>query len=183
MKIACAPSQPISVAAHSLVACPRVGGHNHYIRCVGHCDQRLRRNVGFLRKRRYLPFSPMFQVDVTNMVESSGLDITFPGLPDFDSLSLEGPSPPLWSIIANNSSSDALILLFSTAPTPGSLVDFTGGTILGNVVDNPSFAPLYLDFTGTITPVPEPSSLVPLVGCLGWLVFGLARRFRKKSAI
>jgi hypothetical protein len=29
---------------------------------------------------------------------------------------------------------------------------------------------------GTITPVPEPSSLVPLAGGLGWLVFGLARR-------
>ena len=35
----------------------------------------------------------------------------------------------------------------------------------------------------SITPVPEPSSLVPLAGGIGWLVFGLARRFGKKSAI
>jgi hypothetical protein len=35
----------------------------------------------------------------------------------------------------------------------------------------------------TITAVPEPSSLVLLAGVIGWLVFGLPRRFRKKSAI
>jgi hypothetical protein len=124
-------------------------------------------------------FLGMFQVDTTNdTVESSGFDIVFPGLTAFDTPVLEGPSPPDWLIIANNSSSDALIFLFSTAPTPGSLVGFTGGTILGTKVNNPSFAALYDVTGGSITPVPEPSSLVPLAGGIGWLVFSLARRYR-----
>jgi hypothetical protein len=37
----------------------------------------------------------------------------------------------------------------------------------------------YIITGGTIT-VPEPSSLVPLVGGLGWLVFGLMRRRRTR---
>jgi hypothetical protein len=129
-------------------------------------------------------FSGTFQVDVTiGMMESSGLDITFPGLATFDSVVLEGPTASDWSFLSSNSSSDALTLDFSTAPTPGSLVGFTGGTILGTVVDNPSFAALYDVTGGSITPVPEPSPLVPLASGLAWLVFGLARKFGKNSAI
>jgi hypothetical protein len=39
----------------------------------------------------------------------------------------------------------------------------------------------YMLLSASITPAPEPSSLVPLAG-IGWLVFGLTRRFGKKSA-
>jgi hypothetical protein len=68
-------------------------------------------------------FSGMFQVDVTDgTVETSGFDITFPGLPDFDNLVLLGPTITGFSIQADNSSSDALTLDF-TQHQPG----FAGG--------------------------------------------------------
>jgi hypothetical protein len=37
--------------------------------------------------------------------------------------------------------------------------------------------------TATISAVPEPTSLALLAGVIGWVVFDLKRRFRKKSAI
>jgi hypothetical protein len=56
-----------------------------------------------------------------------------------------------------------------------------GKTIIGFAdADDP---PNSIYALGTITPVPEPSSLVLLAGGIGWLVFGLTRRFGKKSAI
>jgi hypothetical protein len=120
-------------------------------------------------------FSGMFQVDVTTgAVESSGLDITLPGLPAFDMLgsSIRLPNSLLWQIGAFNSLSDTVDLDFTTAPTPGSLVGFDGGVIFGAG----DIANFYRITGGTITPVPEPSSLVPLAGGLGSLVFGFIRR-------
>jgi hypothetical protein len=121
----------------------------------------------------------MFQVDTTTgTVESSGLDITFPSLPTFDKLtgSGRGLPAPNWLITVENSSSDTLFLEFTTAPTAASLKGFTGGSIAGSFsLDTQGN---YKIVGGTITPAPEPSSLVLFAS--GMLMLGLTRRFRKK---
>jgi hypothetical protein len=132
--------------------------------------------------------SGMFQVDVTTgTVESSGSDVTLPGLPDFDRLVRSEPSDTSqWPIDAGNSSRDAVLLTFTPAPTPGSLVGFTGSTnlsIQGTAPLLPGKVIIWYSGSGTITPVPEPSLLVPLAGGIGWLVLGLARRFGKNPKI
>jgi hypothetical protein len=66
---------------------------------------------------------------------------------------------------------DILSLFFTTAPTPGSLKGFTGGSL----VDGLDGGGHYSVAGGSITPVPEPSSLVLFAS--GMLVFGLTRRF------
>jgi hypothetical protein len=140
--------------------------------------------LGSCAKGATCAFSGAFQVDTFHgTVESSGLDITFPGLPAFDTLHASLNSGPAWTIQALNSLSDELTLEFLTAPTPGLLFHFTGGTIIGTGVQNPQQGNLYLFPSGSIAPVPEPTSLVLLAGVIGSLVFGLTRRFRKKSAI
>jgi hypothetical protein len=124
-------------------------------------------------------FSGMLRVDVTTgTVENTGLDITFPGLPMFDTLNYSMSVTPDWLIAVLNSEIDQVLLSFTPAPTKGSLVGFTGGTIDGEIVEASSGLPYYLNLSGTITPVPEPSALVLLAGGLALLVFGLARRFR-----
>jgi hypothetical protein len=122
----------------------------------------------------------MFRVDTTiGTIESSGFNISLPGLAAFDSVTLSTQMGNDWRITGFNSSGDGLSLAFTTAPLQGSLVGFTGGSILGGTRDTSSN---YQIVSGSITPVPEPSSLVLLTGT-GWLVFGLVRRFGKKSAI
>jgi hypothetical protein len=125
-------------------------------------------------------FSGMFQVDVTTgTYESTGLAFTLPGLSTFDSL--ESRSSPGF-LDVGNSSGNSLNFTFTTEPTPDSLVGFTGGTITG--AGDAAGDYVIVPDRGTIVPVPEPSSLLPLAGGLCWLVFGLARRrFRKKSAV
>jgi hypothetical protein len=126
----------------------------------------------------------MFQVDMTTgMVESSGFDITFPNGLAFGFLLSSGQAGTLWEI-QGAVDDDLLDLEFTTAPTPGSLVGFTGGKIVGNNVIAVGIPEaLYGSISGSITPAPEPSSLLLLAGGIGWLVFGLTRRFGKKSAI
>jgi len=107
------------------------------------------------------------------------LDITFPGLTALDTLiaSQALPGGTFWQIVASNGF-DTLDLDFITAPNHQSLVGFTGrSTVSGDIIS------LYDIRNGNITPVPEPSSLVLSTGGIGWLVFGLTRRFRKKSAL
>jgi len=124
-------------------------------------------------------FSGMFTVDTTTgTVESSGLDITFPGLPTFDTLDMSGPAIiGGWGLVVL-SSSDGLGFIFTT-PNPSSLVGFTGGLINSGLDGRLDYSII----SGSITPAPEPSSLVLLAGGIGLLVFRLKRRFRKKSAI
>ena len=141
-------------------------------------------------------FSGTFLVDTTSgMIENGGFHIILPGLPAFDSVTLSTQMGNDWKISASNSTGDGLSLAFTTAPIPGSLVGFTGGSIVGSAsVDLDSN---YGSIGGNIAPAPEPSTLLPLAVGLGWLVsapflvggdllggwLGVARRFRKKSAI
>jgi len=127
------------------------------------------------------PFSGMFTVDTTTgTVESTGLDVTLPGLPDFDTLFFSGAaSSNAWEIGATNSAGDSLSLAFITAPTPASLVGFTEGSIVGGGDEGHNYI---INSGGSIAPVPEPTSLVLLAGVIGWVV-GMKRRVRQKSAI
>src|SRR5262245_56991468 len=105
-------------------------------------------------------FSGTLTVDVTGGLVHN-VSITFPGLATFDSLEGQGSISGGFSIDAINSSLNALALDFTTTPTPGSLVGFTGGTIFGNAVSTAVNTPaIYGSLTGSITvpAVPEPST-------------------------
>jgi hypothetical protein len=131
-------------------------------------------------------FSGTLQVDVTTGT-IDGVDITFPGLPTFDTLATSGALPPgqlaipAWQITVQDNTnpglSDLLTLDFSTA-VPDSLIGFNGGTILGNDVVSPTGAVLRADLSGAITPAPEPSALILLAGSLALLGFGRSLSWR-----
>jgi len=143
-------------------------------------------NLGSCAERATCDFSGTFQVDTTSgTIETSGLDITLPGLTTFDVLNRSVVSLGDWVLQAldNSIPFDILDLFFTTEPTTASLVGFTGGSIVNGTVENGQAFQIYEAFTGSITPVPEPTSLVLLAGVIGSLVFGLTRRFGKKSAI
>jgi hypothetical protein len=77
-----------------------------------------------------------------------------------------------------------LTFQFTTRPFNGSLVHFTSGSILGGsmgIFRQPEGGPgtVFNVLGGSITPAPEPSSLVLFVS--GLLVLGLTRRFGKKA--
>jgi hypothetical protein len=117
----------------------------------------------------------MFQVNTTTGTLVSGsFDVTLPGLDTFDNVASSSSGSGLWFIFAFSASGDELQLAFNTAPTPGSLVGFTGGSIVG--VGDTQFN--YAINGGSITPVPEPSSLV--LFATGMLVLSLTWRFGKK---
>ena len=134
-----------------------------------------------------IPYSGTFggtlTVDMTNGTVSS-VDITFPGLADFNfvEFSQPWPAPPGWILGVANSTSDALDLTFTTT-MPNSLVGFNGGTITGgDVFDLQTLQTLFVGFSGTIAPATVPdqaSTAILLVLGAGGL---LALRRRWKAA-
>ncbi|MGH8199141.1 MAG: PEP-CTERM sorting domain-containing protein [Steroidobacteraceae bacterium] len=111
-------------------------------------------------------FSGTLSVDVTAGTVT-GIDITFPGLSPFNALSC--CSSP--GFVPAYNGEQSLALIFTTAPSPGSLVGFDGGSILdeGFVTTGPDFYN-YVVEGGSITAptptVPEPGSLVLMLAGL-----------------
>ena len=95
----------------------------------------------------------MFKVDTTTGTLVSGsYSVTLPGLLTFDNVFLSGPIFADWRIAASNSSGNQVVLIFTTAPTPGSLKGFTGGSIVGGAND---LSGNYVIGGGSITPCPK----------------------------
>ena len=131
------------------------------------------------------PFSGTLTVDVTTGTPTA-IDVTFPGLAAFDTVTLSVPFLTSdWAITASNGSGgDRTTLDFTTTQTPGSLVGFAGGSIFGCcVVQSPPGAILYF-IAGSIAPaVPEPSTWAMLL--LGFAGLGYVgyRKTRSDNAL
>jgi hypothetical protein len=123
---------------------------------------------------------------------ATAVDITFPGLAAFNTLDVSQKSGTDWRIAADNGD-DSASLVFTTTPTPGSLVGFAGGSINfgGSVFElpSPSVVDLYLVVTGAIAGpvavavVPEPSTWAMMA--LGFGLLGLVgyRKTRSDNAL
>jgi len=81
-------------AAHARRMCA-AGCYRHskrqYFCRLWYRKQRLRRNFRFVRKARLLRLLGTLDIDVTGG-SVTGWDITFPGLPDFNSITSQGAS-------------------------------------------------------------------------------------------
>ena len=121
---------------------------------------------------------------------ATAVDITFPGLAALDTLDRSHKSGTDWSIAADNGD-DFATLVFTTTPTPGSLVGFAGGSINfgGTVVEIQPFKDLYAVLTGTIAgpvavaAVPEASTWAMMALGFGLLGFLSYRKTRSENAL
>ena len=111
-------------------------------------------------------FGGTLAVDVTNGTLSS-VDITFPGLADFNNVTQSHSFNGGWQFVAANSTLGELLILNFTTTMPNSLVGFSSGTITGVGVFSPSNPhTLFSAFSGTIAPatVPDQASSLALLG-------------------
>jgi hypothetical protein len=124
-------------------------------------------------------FGGTLAVDVTNGTVSS-VDITFPGLPDFNSFFDLFFAFDLAMLDAHNSTAgDGLRLAFTTT-TSNSLVGFSGGTITG---DGVFVGPIrtFSGLSGTIAPaptVPDQASSLALLALGASGLLALRRRWK-----
>ena len=122
--------------------------------------------LGSCANLAFCDFSGTLDIDVTAGT-ITGWDITFPGLPDFNIVTVA-----LAGSLRTISNGYIFTLLFDTGP---SLVGYSGGPITGeSVVRTGGAGTVYGDLTGSITPTPLPTAL-PLfatglggLGLLGW---------------
>jgi hypothetical protein len=144
-----------------------------------------RMDLGSCEEGEFCSFSGTLMVDVTDG-KVTAVDITFPGLPTFARLTGSSTAAGLWTIRVFNNvlRRVSLQLAFTTTPTRGSLVSFDGGRITFGRVDRRfGVIRIYDNLSGSITPMPEPSSLALLgPGLLCCVGFGLVRR-RSKAAL
>ena len=122
--------------------------------------------LGSCANLAFCDFSGTLDIDVTAGT-ITGWDITFPGLPDFNIVTVAFAGS-----LRTISNGYIFTLLFDTGP---SLVGYSGGPITGeSVVRTGGAGTVYGDLTGSITPTPLPAAL-PLfatglgaLGLLGW---------------
>jgi len=127
-------------------------------------------------------FSGTLTIDVTSGTVTA-MDVSFPGLSAFTDIVFSSPSLGTsdWAIAAINTPAlpvAVLELLFNTGHTPGALVGFTGGPIVGDAVRSNVGVTEYTITGGSVTPVPDGGSTVSLLGCA---LLGLAAFRRKLS--
>jgi len=130
--------------------------------------------LGSCANLAFCDFSGTLDIDVTAGT-ITGWDITFPGLPDFNIVTVAFAGS-----LRTISNGYIFTLLFDTGP---SLVGYSGGPITGeSVVRTGGAGTVYGDLTGSITPTPLPAALplfatgIGALGLLGW------RRKRKAQA-
>jgi PEP-CTERM motif len=124
-----------------------------------------------------------FSVDVTSGTILS-VDITAFDLPDFTILASSGAASGVWELFARDPTLSNLIgLFFTTNPTAGSLVGFTGGFITNDSELIVAGGPPEDIGPGTITPAavaaPEPSSVALMLLGVG-LVFVMRKRIGQR---
>jgi hypothetical protein len=125
-------------------------------------------------------FSGTLTIDVTAGTVT-GIHVSFQGLSPFTlAVISQATGTSNWLVSAVNTGiNDELNLEFTTGHTPGSLVGFTGGSIVGNEVIHTVGGTDYTITGGSITPaatVPDGGSTVSLLGCA---LLGLAALRRK----
>ena len=124
-------------------------------------------------------FSGTLTIDVATGTLTD-INVRFQSFSAFNSIFSSGAvGTSDWEVLAINAGINAgLDLVFATGHTPGSLVGFTGGSIVGNSADRTVPGARYTITGGSITPagVPDHGSTVSL---LGFGLLGLVALRRK----